>query len=106
MRKARWNSSSCRPTASSSLGARWKSEPPPRFAHCGSMADILPWVATVATVAAAFMTASNLGSRITGFGFAVFTFGALCWIAVGVFTHQPALLWTNIVLLMLDIFGV
>jgi len=70
------------------------------------MADILPWVATVATVAAAFMTASNLGSRITGFGFAVFTFGALCWIAVGVFTHQPALLWTNIVLLMLDIFGV
>jgi hypothetical protein len=70
------------------------------------MADIVSWVATVATIAAAFMTASNLGSRVTGYGFAVFTFGALCWIAVGVLTQQPALLWTNLVLFVLDIFGV
>jgi hypothetical protein len=52
------------------------------------------------------MTAANLGSRITGFGFVVFTFGALCWIAVGAETHQPALLWTNVVLTILDIFGI
>ncbi len=70
------------------------------------MADTISWVATVATIAAAFMTASNLGSRVTGYGFAVFTGGALCWIAVGVLTHQPALLWTNVVLTVLDIFGV
>ncbi len=70
------------------------------------MADIIPWIATVATVVAAFMTASNLGSRITGYGFAVFTFGALCWIADGALTHQPALMWTNVVLIVLDIFGV
>ena len=70
------------------------------------MADIISWVATVATIAAAFMTASNLGSRITGYGFVVFTFGALCWIAVGVLTGQAALLWTNVVLTALDIFGV
>ena len=70
------------------------------------MADIIPWIATVATVVAAFMTASNLGSRITGYGFAVFTFGALCWIANGALTHQPALMWTNVVLIVLDIFGV
>ena len=70
------------------------------------MADIISWVATVATVAAAFMTASNLGSRVTGYGFAVFTVGALMWIAVGTLTHQPALLWTNAVLFVLDVFGI
>ena len=53
------------------------------------MADIISWVATVATIVAAFMTAANLGSRVTGYGFAVFTFGALCWIAAGVLT-RPA----------------
>jgi membrane protein implicated in regulation of membrane protease activity len=70
------------------------------------MADTISWVATIATILAATMTASNLGSRVTGYGFAVFTVGALCWIAVGALTHQPALLWTNVVLTVLDIFGV
>jgi len=70
------------------------------------MADIIPWIATVATVLAASMTAANLGSRITGYGFVVFTLGAFCWIAVGAITHQPALLWTNVVLAVLDLFGI
>jgi hypothetical protein len=70
------------------------------------MAEIISWVATVATVVAASMTAANLGSRMTGYGFVVFTFGALCWVAVGIATHQPALLWTNVVLTFLDIFGI
>ncbi|HEY7006381.1 MAG TPA: PRC-barrel domain containing protein [Sphingomicrobium sp.] len=70
------------------------------------MADTISWVATAATILAAFMTASNLGSRVTGYGFAIFTFGALCWIATGVMTGQPALTWTNVVLTALDIFGV
>lgn len=70
------------------------------------MAETISWIATIATIIAAFMTASNLGSRVTGFGFAVFTVGALCWIAAGVLTHQPALLWTNVVLVVLDVFGV
>jgi hypothetical protein len=70
------------------------------------MAESISWVATVATVVAAFMTASNLGSRVTGLGFAVFTLGALCWIGVGVLTGEPALLWTNVVLTVLDLFGV
>lgn len=70
------------------------------------MAETISWVATVATIIAAFMTASNLGPRVTGYGFAVFTLGALCWIATGVLTHQPALLWTNLVLTVLDLFGI
>src|SRR5690348_4954129 len=70
------------------------------------MSDTISWVATVATVIAASLTAANLGSRITGYGFVIFTFGALCWIAVGATTHQPALMWTNAVLSVLDAFGI
>ena len=70
------------------------------------MTDIISWVATIATIVAASMTAANLGSRITGYGFVIFTIGALCWLAVGISTHQPALLWTNVVLTLLDIFGI
>jgi hypothetical protein len=69
------------------------------------MADSISWIATIATILGASMTASNLGAKVTGYGFVSFTLGALCWIAFGATTHQPALLWTNVVLLALDIFG-
>ena len=70
------------------------------------MADTISWIATAATIVAAFITASNLGSRITGYGFAVFLIGSLCWLTVGIFTGQTALAWTNAVLTLLNIFGV
>ena len=70
------------------------------------MEDIIGWVATVATISAAFMTASNLGSRITGYGFAVFTVGSVSWLALGLLTDQQALVWTNIVLTVLNLFGI
>jgi hypothetical protein len=70
------------------------------------MADTISWVATIATIIAASLTAANLGSRITGYGFVIFTLGALCWMAVGALSHQPALMWTNVVLTALDAFGV
>ena len=70
------------------------------------MADIVSWIATAATILAALMTASNLGVRITGFGFCVFLVGSLCWIATGLMTQQPALTWTNAVLTGLNVFGI
>jgi hypothetical protein len=70
------------------------------------MTDWISWAATAATIAAACMTASNLGARITGYGFAVFTVGSLCWLAFGLTTDQRALVWTNIVLTGLNLFGV
>jgi hypothetical protein len=70
------------------------------------MTDTFSWAATGLTIIAALMTAANLGSRVTGWGFVVFTVGAICWIAVGALTSQPALLWTNAVLLFVDLFGV
>jgi hypothetical protein len=70
------------------------------------MEDIIGWVATIATISAALMTASNLGPRITGYGFAVFTVGSLSWLAMGLMSDQPALVWTNIVLTGLNLFGI
>ncbi len=70
------------------------------------MADYISWVATAATIVAALMTASNLGARITGYGFCVFLVGSLAWLTTGVLTQQPALAWTNTVLTGLNIFGI
>ena len=70
------------------------------------MPDIIQWVATAATILAALVTASNLGARITGIGFIIFLVGSLAWIATAVATNQSALLWTNIVLTLLNIFGI
>jgi hypothetical protein len=70
------------------------------------MTDWLSWFATAATIIGAFLTASNLGTRVTGAGFAVFLVGSLSWIGVSILTGQEALLWTNIVLTFLNVFGI
>lgn len=64
------------------------------------------WIATATTIFAACLTASNLGSRITGYGFIVFTLGSIAWFTTGLLTGQPALMWTNVVMTLLNAFGV
>lgn len=70
------------------------------------METSLSWVATIATITAATITASNLGSRITGYGFIVFTVGSIAWLSLGILTGQPALFWTNAALTVLNLFGI
>lgn len=70
------------------------------------MEDIAGWVALAATCVAALMTASNVGARVTGWGFVVFTIGAVAWIVVGLETGQTQLLWSNVFLGVVDAFGV
>jgi hypothetical protein len=70
------------------------------------MEQLASWVAPVATTIAALMTASNLGSRITGYGFIVFTIGSLAWLTLGITTGQANLLWQNVVLTGLNLFGI
>jgi hypothetical protein len=70
------------------------------------METTLSWVATIATIVAASITASNLGSRITGYGFIIFTIGSIAWFGLGLVTGQPPLIWTNAVLTFLNLFGV
>ncbi len=64
------------------------------------------WLALAATSIAALMTASNLGARVTGWGFVVFTIGACAWGYVGLVSHQTQLLWANAFLGIVDLFGV
>lgn len=71
-----------------------------------SMENIAGWVAPIATVIAAMMTAANLGARVTGWGFAVFMIGSLAWSAVAVATGQPNLLWTNGFLTLVNAVGI
>ena len=70
------------------------------------MADFISWFATAATIIAALVTASNLGARITGYGFVIFLFGSLAWLATGLLSGQAALTWTNAVLTLLNLWGI
>lgn len=70
------------------------------------MDQTVSWIATAATIIAACFTASNLGSRITGIGFIIFTIGSIAWFTLGWLTDQPALIWTNAVMTALNLFGV
>ena len=70
------------------------------------MENILSWIATIATVTAASIVASNLGARVTGYGFIIFTVGSIAWLSLGIATDQAALMWTNIALTFLNLFGI
>lgn len=52
------------------------------------------------------MTASNLGARVTGWGFVIFTVGAIAWIVVALATKQTQLLYTNLFLGLVNLFGI
>jgi hypothetical protein len=64
------------------------------------------WLASAATMIAAMMTAANLGSRVTGWGFVVFTVGSAAWGVVGLMSGQTSLAITNAFLFAVNLFGV
>lgn len=68
--------------------------------------DIAGWIAPIATMIAAMMTAANLGARVTGFGFLVFTAGSIAWSWVGFSSQQTNLLATNGFLTLVNLIGV
>jgi sporulation protein YlmC with PRC-barrel domain len=70
------------------------------------MADIAGWIASIATMIAAVMTASNLGSRVTGWGFVVFLVGSISWSTMALWTNQSNLLWSNLFLTLVNILGI
>lgn len=53
------------------------------------------------------MTASNLGARVTGFGFVVFTVGSLAWITTALAKGDSTqLLYSNIFLTIVNLIGI
>lgn len=55
---------------------------------------------------AAVMTAANLGTRMTGWGFIVFTFGSVAWVAVALASGQQNLLLSNGFLTVVNLIGI
>ena len=70
------------------------------------MGEIAAWIAPAATMIAAMMVAGNFNTRVTGWGFVVYTIGAIAWCVQGVVTGQHNLLWANGFLLLVDIVGI
>jgi hypothetical protein len=70
------------------------------------MEEISSWVAPIATAIAACMTAANLGARVTGWGFVVFTVGSIAWTTYGAATGQTNLVWQNIFLTLVNLVGI
>ncbi len=64
------------------------------------------WIAPIATMLAAMMTAANLGARVTGWGFVIFTIGSVGWSIVGISTGQENLLLTNGFLTLVNFVGI
>ena len=70
------------------------------------MTNVAEWLAPLATMLAAIMTAANFGARVTGWGFVVFTIGSIGWIVVGLGSGQNSLIITNIFLAAINAIGV
>ncbi|MEJ7935554.1 PRC-barrel domain containing protein [Sphingobium sp. AN558] len=70
------------------------------------MNEMAGWVAPVATMIAAMMTAANLGARVTGWGFIIFTIGSVAWSIVAISSGQQNLLWTNALLTLVNAVGI
>ena len=64
------------------------------------------WIGTVLSIVAALMVSLDLGRRITGYGFLVFSISSLFWLTVAREEGQPGLWLTNAVLLCINLIGV
>ncbi len=70
------------------------------------MESVAGWVAPIATMIAAMMTAANLGARVTGWGFVVFVVGSIAWTTVGITSGQTNLIAANGFLTLVNIVGI
>jgi hypothetical protein len=68
----------------------------------------LDWIAVNATIVAALITAANLGARVTGSGFVMYTLASAIWIATGVMNDfEPlSVVVMHGVLVFINLFGV
>ncbi|MDF7774533.1 hypothetical protein P1X14_04685 [Sphingomonas sp. AOB5] len=71
-----------------------------------TLIDILKWSASISGVTAALMVSLDLGRRVTGWGFVLFLFSSLCWIAGAMMSSDEALWSQNLALFAINMFGV
>jgi hypothetical protein len=72
----------------------------------GLMPEILRWVASTSTMGAGLVLAARVRARLIGWAFVVLTIGSLIWVGIGYLTREYALMAQNIVLTVINIFGI
>jgi hypothetical protein len=70
------------------------------------MTDIIQWGATLTGIAAAILVALNLGARVTGWGFVIFTVSSAGWIAFALIEQELPLAVQNGVLFVINLVGI
>ena len=69
--------------------------------------DIAEWYATISGVVAALMLASDLGRKVTGYGFVLFCTMNIAWIVFAQSQEDGAgLTWQNAILFGVNLLGV
>ncbi|MFT4027087.1 MAG: hypothetical protein QM676_09845 [Novosphingobium sp.] len=66
----------------------------------------LEWIAAVGTIFAAALIAVDFGRRSTGFGFVLFCFVSITWIASGIINDTMPIAVMNAILLLINAWGV
>ena len=68
--------------------------------------DILRWAASVGTIGAGPILAAQVRPRIIGWAFVVLSGASIIWIFVGYRTAEYALMVQNMVLTLINLFGI
>jgi len=70
------------------------------------MEDVLGYTAMAAGVVAAVIISADLSRRATGYAFVLFAFSSVIWVAVGYLQGEPPILIQNVILTLVNVFGV
>ena len=68
--------------------------------------EIIKWMASACGMIAAVMVAANLGRKVPGVAFVIFTASSLFWIAGGLMDEEGALTTQNVVMLVINLAGI
>jgi hypothetical protein len=72
----------------------------------GMTPEILRWVASIVTMGAGLVLAARVRPRLMGWAFVVLTAGSIIWIGIGYLSEEYALMAQNIVLTLINLFGI
>ena len=71
-----------------------------------TVVEFLKWVASFTGITAAFMVSLDLGRRLTGIAFVVFTVSSIAWITAAYILGDTPLVTQNTVLFGINLLGV
>ena len=70
------------------------------------MVEFLEWSAMITGVIAAIVVSANLGIKITGWAFVIYTISSIAWISYASIEGEMALGVQYFIMLLINIFGI